>query len=40
MAQIGKFNELKVVKHVDFGFYLDAEELGEVLAKKIRTSRS
>lgn len=32
MAEIGKFNELEVLKHVDFGYYLDAgEELGEVL---------
>ena len=34
MAQIGKFNELKVIKHVDFGFYLDAEEMGEILLPK------
>ncbi len=34
MAEIGKFNELVVVKHIDFGFYLDAGELGEVLLPK------
>ena len=31
MAKIGKFNTLRVVKHVDFGVYLDAEGLGEIL---------
>jgi len=31
MAEIGKFNKLKVVKHVDFGVYLDGGELGEIL---------
>jgi predicted RNA-binding protein (virulence factor B family) len=31
MAEIGRFNTLRVVKHVDFGVYLDAEELGEIL---------
>ena len=29
--EIGKFNSMRVVKHVDFGVYLDGEELGEVL---------
>ena len=31
MAQIGKINELKVIKTVDFGVYLDGEDLGEIL---------
>lgn len=31
MITIGRIYELKVLKTVDFGFYLDAEELGEVL---------
>ena len=31
MVTIGKTYELNVVKKVDFGFYLDAGELGEVL---------
>jgi len=31
MANIGKFNHLRVVKEVDFGVYLDGEELGEIL---------
>jgi len=31
MVEIGKFNKLKVVKHVDFGVYLDGGELGEIL---------
>ena len=31
MAEIGKIQELQVLKQVDFGFYLDGEELGELL---------
>jgi uncharacterized protein len=31
MVEIGKLNKLKVVKEVDFGVYLDGEELGEIL---------
>ncbi|MCF6280801.1 MAG: S1-like domain-containing RNA-binding protein [Candidatus Polarisedimenticolaceae bacterium] len=31
MIQIGKRYKLEVVKAVEFGFYLDADELGEVL---------
>lgn len=31
MVQIGKFNKLKVLKLVDFGFYLDGGEDGEIL---------
>jgi len=31
MAQIGQMNHLKIVKAVDFGLYVDGEELGEVL---------
>ena len=31
MIEIGQYYELDVVKKVDFGFYLDAEELGNVL---------
>ncbi|HAM97481.1 MAG TPA: GntR family transcriptional regulator [Marinilabiliales bacterium] len=31
MAQLGKYNELKVVKCLDFGVYLDGQELGEIL---------
>lgn len=31
MIKIGRSYELDVVKAVDFGFYLDAEDLGEVL---------
>ncbi|NMA72621.1 MAG: GntR family transcriptional regulator [Bacteroidales bacterium] len=29
--QLGKFNQLKIVKEVDFGQYLDGGELGEIL---------
>ena len=31
MAEIGKINYLEVVKKVDFGVYLDGDELGEIL---------
>jgi len=31
MVEIGKLNNLNVVKHVDFGIYLDGEALGEIL---------
>ena len=31
MAQIGQFARLPVVKVLDFGYYLDAGELDEVL---------
>ena len=29
--ELGKFNQLEVVKEVDFGVYLDGEEEGEIL---------
>ena len=31
MVQIGQYNNLKVVKIVDFGLYLDGGESGEIL---------
>jgi len=31
MVEIGKINRLRVVKKVDFGFYLDGEDLDEIL---------
>ncbi len=31
MAKIGKYNTLKIVKILEFGAYLDADELGEIL---------
>jgi uncharacterized protein len=31
VADIGKLNKLRVVKEVDFGIYLDGQELGEIL---------
>jgi uncharacterized protein len=34
MIEIGKVNNLRVVKKVDFGVYLDGEELGEILLPK------
>ncbi len=40
MAEIGKFNRLNVVKKVDFGLYLDAGDLGEILLPKKYTKRS
>ncbi len=32
--QVGRWNTLKVVKHVDFGLYLDGGEAGEILLPK------
>lgn len=34
MAEIGKYNTLEVIKQKDFGVYLDAGELGEILLPK------
>lgn len=34
MAAIGKYNTLEVIKQKDFGVYLDAGELGEILLPK------
>ncbi len=34
MAEIGKLNELKLVKELDFGIYLDGGEHGEILMPK------
>jgi predicted RNA-binding protein (virulence factor B family) len=31
MIKIGKYNNLKIVKKVDFGYYLDGENFGEIL---------
>jgi len=31
MAEVGKWNKLKVLKELNFGMYLDAQELGEIL---------
>jgi len=31
MAEIGKYNNLEILKELDFGLYLDAGELGEIL---------
>ncbi len=31
MVEIGKFNNLRVVKFLDFGVYLDGDEMGEIL---------
>jgi predicted RNA-binding protein (virulence factor B family) len=31
VAEIGKLNKLRVVKELDFGIYLDGQELGEIL---------
>ncbi|MDH3327243.1 MAG: S1-like domain-containing RNA-binding protein, partial [Gammaproteobacteria bacterium] len=35
MTDIGKFNTLKVAREVDFGVYLDGEQLGEILLPAI-----
>ena len=34
MIEIGKINTLRVVKEVDFGVYLDGDDLGEILLPK------
>ena len=34
MLEIGRLNNLRVVKEVDFGVYLDGEEFGEILLPK------
>lgn len=34
MVEIGRTNTLKVVKEVDFGIYLDGDDLGEILLPK------
>lgn len=31
MNQIGKYNRLKVLRKLEFGYYLDGQELGEIL---------
>ena len=31
MADVGKYNRLEVVKELDFGLYLDGDDLGEIL---------
>jgi predicted RNA-binding protein (virulence factor B family) len=34
MIEIGRLNNLKVIKEVDFGIYLDGEDLGNILLPK------
>jgi predicted RNA-binding protein (virulence factor B family) len=34
MAQLGQFNLLRVIKQVDFGYYVDGEQFGQVLLPK------
>jgi len=34
MIEIGKINQLRIVKEVDFGLYLDGEDSGEILLPK------
>jgi uncharacterized protein len=34
VTQLGQINHLKIVKKVDFGFYLDGDNLGEILMPK------
>lgn len=34
MTQLGQINTLTIVKHVDFGVYLDGDNLGEILMPK------
>ena len=34
MANLGQYNTLSVIKKVDFGYFLDGEDLGEILLPK------
>ncbi len=34
MVKLGRYNSLKIIKQVDFGVFLDGEELGEILLPK------
>ena len=34
MVTVGKFNQLQVVKQVDFGVYLDGDDLDNILLPK------
>ena len=34
MAQLGQYNSLRVIKQVDFGYYLDGDQFGQVLLPK------
>lgn len=34
MARLGSYNSLRLIKKVDFGLFLDGEELGEILLPK------
>ena len=38
MIKIGTYNELKIIKQVDFGFYLDGHEEGEILLPRRYTT--
>ena len=40
MAEIGQLNKLTVVKELDFGVYLDGEELGEILLPRRHVPKS
>ena len=40
MAEMGKLNKLTVVKELDFGVYLDGEELGEILLPRRHVPKS
>ena len=35
-VKLGKYNQLKVVKEVDFGVYLDGDDDGETVAGPLR----
>ena len=40
MVSLGLYNSLKVIKRVDFGLFLDGEELGEILLPKKYTDKN
>lgn len=39
MAEVGKFNLLTVLREVEFGFYLDGEDLGAILLPKTKAPK-
>ena len=36
-VKLGKYNQLKVVKEVDFGVYLDGDDAGPLRARWLQT---
>ena len=34
MVQLGQYNSIRIIKQVDFGYYVDGEQFGQVLLAK------